>query len=98
MTKNEILNIIYPLRRSSSAHHWTVAKGKIEKLSGRNLALALEGLDRYINNCKRSDIELDANTFIEILDDAKQGVQVWKLDDLSQVPLIRRNGKVATRR
>jgi len=92
MTKQEILTIIETARRNNPTFQWSTAFGLLTK---SNDSTVLEGLARYIKACQKQDIELEANTFIEILEDAKREIYVWqnRNNDLASLT-SRRNGGV----
>jgi hypothetical protein len=93
MTKNEILEITKRERKRQTSRYWCRVVAGVARL---NCAVTLKGMARYIAACQEMNVQLDANAFIEILDDARNGVQVWTMidDDERFVPGQRNRGSM----
>jgi hypothetical protein len=78
MTKNEILEITKRERKRQASRYWCRVVAGVARL---NCAVTLKGMARYIAACQEMGVQLDANAFVEILDDAASGQQIWAAVD-----------------
>ena len=63
------------------AFGWRKAATSFRKLTDKQKALALEGIERHHNACIVCELEITLSACTEIINDAKDYRQIWKESD-----------------
>ncbi len=94
MNKNHILSIMHKMQSKSPSKRM---RANIRRLENLDNDTVLEGLNRYIENCRKLNIALEVTTFEEIILDAKVDNFVWRevRNDLAFIPGQRNSGQLA---
>ena len=82
-TKQEISDLMMTEALNSYQYqrHWRSAAKSFANLNEIQSKLAIKGIERHFNACRKQDILPSHSACLEIILDARDGRQIWKESD-----------------